>query len=139
MKRRSLPHDNQFEENLNVNPSFNFANAQFNQIKETKNIVNGKSKISQFNRQQINTPPSVCPSSQFFNTVSNQKKQGETSQTNYLNRQFLRSKEKVTCIPEELQCPITLEIMVHPVLCILDGITYEEKEIREFIDCMFLN
>jgi len=36
-------------------------------------------------------------------------------------------------IPLSLQCPITCDLMKRPVLCAIDGCTYEEENIREWL------
>lgn len=38
----------------------------------------------------------------------------------------------ITPVPDHFVCPISLEIMVDPVIC-SDGITYERREIRQWL------
>ncbi|MFA6303066.1 MAG: U-box domain-containing protein [Legionella sp.] len=41
--------------------------------------------------------------------------------------------EKTSAIPKCFECPLTLEIMKNPVLCILDGQTYERTDITKWL------
>jgi len=44
-----------------------------------------------------------------------------------------KSKQNAVEIPEAYLCVITQEIMIKPVICTLDGRTYEDSSIREWL------
>lgn len=65
----------------------------------------------------------------------------ELSKAELLNKKGIFSSKVVSVnvedddlVPDAYKCPITLEIMKNPVICFLDGKTYEESAIRTWLN-----